>query len=74
MAIDIKDQVAQMSREEKLRMMEALWADLSGNESEIESPGWHENALNETAASYAAGREKTSDWEEAKRNLRNEFE
>ncbi len=43
-------QIAQMSREEKLRTMEALWADLSASDTDIESPPWHQRALKETAA------------------------
>ena len=31
-------QIEQMSREEKLRTMEAIWSDLSSSEAELESP------------------------------------
>jgi Putative addiction module component len=36
-----------MSREEKLRIMEELWADLSRDESQVESPAWHGDVLRE---------------------------
>ncbi|HNR30882.1 MAG TPA: addiction module protein [Candidatus Hydrogenedentes bacterium] len=68
------EQIAQMSREEKLQAMEALWADLSRNAAEVESPPWHEEALKETAARVADGKALIAEWEEAKRELRNRFE
>ena len=63
-------EIQQMPRHEKLRLMEALWADLSRNEMELESPAWHANALRETSARVARGEEKILDWEQAKANLR----
>ena len=68
------EQIAQMSREEKLLMMEALWADLSRTDSDVESPKWHEAVLNETDNRLAAGEEKLLDWDEAKRDLRKRFD
>ena len=61
----------QMTLEEKLRAMEALWADLSRQENQIESPPWHEQVLNERAARLRSGAENFMDWETAKRELRN---
>ena len=61
----------QMTLEEKLRAMEALWADLSRHEDQIESPAWHAQVLNERAARVRSGAEKFMDWETAKRELRN---
>lgn len=49
--------------------MEALWSDLSLVEEELDSPGWHENALRETEARVATGEERHIDWDEAKRLL-----
>ena len=63
-------EIAQMTREEKLRTMEALWADLASQDSEIESPPWHQEALQDTEARLAAGAEDVLDWAEAKRELR----
>ena len=54
--------------------MEALWADLSKNEAEVESPAWHEAVLKETESRVAAGQERIADWETAKRELRKRFE
>lgn len=67
-------QIAQMSRDEKLQTMEALWADLCRDEAEVESPAWHEVLLKETEAKVAAGREQVADWTNARRELRERFE
>ena len=67
-------QIEKMSRAEKLQIMEALWADLSRADSEVESPAWHQDVLKETEARVAAGQERIADWETAKRELRKRFE
>ncbi|PYK09451.1 MAG: hypothetical protein DME65_11935 [Verrucomicrobia bacterium] len=36
-----------MTTAEKLRVMEELWADLTQNENEFESPAWHLTVLQE---------------------------
>ena len=59
-----------MSRVEKLRAMEALWADLSRDEDKFESPKWHEEALRDAERAVESGKAKFSDWEGAKKRLR----
>lgn len=59
-----------LPRLEKLRLMEALWCDLSAKADSIESPPWHEAALREAESRLAEGRETLVDWSEAKRILR----
>ena len=63
-------EIQQLPRQEKLRLMEALWADLSRDEAEVESPAWHADALRETTERVARGEEKILDWEQAKTKLR----
>jgi len=63
-------EIQQMPRLEKLKLMETLWADLSRDEAELESPAWHADALRETSERRARGEEATLDWEEAKAKLR----
>jgi hypothetical protein len=67
-------QIEKMSRTEKLQTMEAIWADLSKSETDLESPAWHNDVLKETEARVAAGQERIADWETAKRELRKRFE
>jgi len=67
-------QISQMSREEKLRVLEAIWAELSRDDVQVEPPTWHEEVLKETEARVAAGRERIVDWQAAKQELRKRFE
>ena len=66
-------QIEKMSRAEKLQAMEVLWEDLSRTETEVESPSWHQDVLKDTEARFAAGQEQVTDWETAKKTLRNRF-
>lgn len=67
-------QVEQMSRTEKLQVMEAIWTALSASDADMESPAWHADALRETEQRFSRGEERIADWESAKRDLRNRFE
>jgi hypothetical protein len=60
----------QMTTAEKLRVMEALWADLTRRADAFESPTWHGEVLRERDQRIAEGKESSTDWESAKRNLR----
>ena len=62
--------IDRLSRPEKLRMMEAIWVDLTQDEGLTESPAWHKEALAETARRVKSGAEPILDWEQAKRDLR----
>ncbi len=62
-----------MTRDEKLRVMEALWADLSENNADVESPAWHQQALKETENRLESGQEEVLDWADAKRVLQKRF-
>jgi len=68
--MDITLPLDQMTTAEKLRAMEALWADLSRHEEEIESPPWHEQILKEREDRVRSGQETLIDWETAKKQLR----
>lgn len=63
-------EIQAMPRAKKLRLMEALWVELSRDDAEFESPAWHATALKETAQRLAEGREEVMDWEQAKAELR----
>ena len=49
--------------------MEALWADLSRDEAEMGSPGWHGVILRETEQLVRDGNAKFSDWQRARRRI-----
>jgi hypothetical protein len=63
-------EIQQLPRQEKMKLMEMLWVELSRDETELESPAWHADALRETAERRARGEETVLDWELAKEKLR----
>jgi hypothetical protein len=69
----VTEAIENMSADEKLRLMEALWQ-LSREEARLESPPWHKEALLETVVRRYAGKELQIDWDAAKRELRNRAE
>ncbi|HEY3326443.1 MAG TPA: addiction module protein [Novimethylophilus sp.] len=62
--------LAQLTRSEKLRMMEALWDDLAHDITPFPSPEWHGDALNEAEHARTSGQADFIDWETAKKALR----
>ena len=62
--------IAQLSFPQKLDLMETLWADMAGNEKELESPAWHGEILNEREAALNEGKVTVSSWEEAKERIK----
>ena len=66
--------LAEMSRTEKLKVLEALWEDLSRNEAEFESPSWHQEELSAAEERVKSGKEGFVDWDSAKRQLRKQSE
>ena len=62
--------IENMTTEQKLEAMEALWEEISKEQPAPDSPAWHESALEETRSRFVAGSEDSVDWEEAKRRLR----
>ncbi|MCK5808716.1 addiction module protein [bacterium] len=67
--IDIKH----LTRDEKLKTMEALWEALSTEEELLISPAWHKTVLRETEADFKAKKEEVLDWGQAKKALRKRF-
>ena len=67
--MDVTLPLSEMTVAEKLRVMEALWDDLTRRD-ECETPAWHLEILREREQREKAGLEPYSDWEEAKERLR----
>ncbi len=63
-----------LSAVEKLKIIEALWSDLVGDESSLPSLSWHETELKETEEKFQAGSIEVLDWQQAKKELRSQFE
>jgi len=68
--MDITLPLDQMTLAEKLRVMEDLWADLSRNEQQLESPPWHGQVLTDRDERVRSGQETFINWEAAKQQLR----
>ena len=72
--MEILEEIKQLSHIDKLKVMEVLWKDLSGDEEKYDSPAWHEDVLTETENRMNDGVEEVVDWDVAKKNLRKKFE
>ena len=59
-----------MPLREKLRVMEAIWDDISREEENLEVPQWHKDLLEERERLIAEGKAKFVDWEEAKQQIK----
>jgi putative addiction module component (TIGR02574 family) len=59
-----------LSRTDKLRIIEQLWDELSHSPEGVESPAWHANALHEAEKAYESGQAEMLDWGQAKARLR----
>ncbi len=66
-------EISHLSKENKLKVMEAIWEDLSKDDMEVESPGWRHDALRDTERRLELGEEKAVDWNAAKKELRKRF-
>ena len=62
-----------MSVEEKLKVMETLWEDLSQNAPELAPPSWHREVLAERRAAAERGEDHFSDWNEARERIEKEI-
>ena len=62
--------LSELSFTEKLKLMEALWADLTRDEKKLKSPTWHEPVLKDREEAFMAGRVTVSDWEQAKKRIK----
>lgn len=66
MNLPLKD----MTLQEKLAAMEALWEDITRSSESFESPEWHKDTLEERRQRIAEGKAHFTDWESAKSAIR----
>ena len=59
-----------MTVAEKLEIIDTVWADLRKNESEIPVPGWHREILASRRRAFERGEIGYTDWETAKKEIR----
>ena len=62
-------QIDQMTLEEKLHAMEALWDDLCRHEGDVPVPQWHRDLLDERERSIEQGSARFTDWETGKKRI-----
>lgn len=65
----VMNAIDQMTQDEKLRTLEALWDSLWPTQETVPSPEWHGTVLKERGEGVAVGRAKFSDWDAAKKRL-----
>lgn len=59
-----------MSLEEKLRLIELIWQDVSFEEEQILVPESHKDQLVERAQMVREGKAEFIDWEQAKKDIK----
>jgi putative addiction module component (TIGR02574 family) len=64
----------QMTVEEKLRAMEAIWRSLSTREEQVPVPDWHKQVLDERQRQIDAGEARFVSLEEMKERVRKRTE
>jgi len=60
-----------MTVSDKLRALEEIWNDLCRRAEEIPSPVWHADVLRAREKRIRKGSSRFTDWNEAKRKIRN---
>ncbi|MEM9480366.1 MAG: addiction module protein [Verrucomicrobiota bacterium] len=63
-------EAAELTLQEKLKLTEILWTDISKEEHAVEVPQWHKDLLDNREAEYQNGNTETISWEEAKQQIR----
>ena len=71
MSIDLP--LEKMTLADKLEAMELLWADISRKPSDLPSPAWHRDVLEQRRRLVAEGKLKFLDWDTAIATLREEL-
>ena len=71
MSIDLP--LEKMTLADKLEVMELLWADISKQPTDLPSPAWHKDVLDERRRLVAAGKLRFLDWDTAIADLREEL-
>ena len=64
-----QEEIRQMSIQEKLLLMEAVWEDLSSRAEQIEVPQWHKDLLDAREAAVREGKAEFIAWEKAKKQI-----
>jgi len=63
--------LARMTTSDKLRALEKIWDDLSRTSENVPSPSWHADVLKARQKRLQNGSARFTEWNEAKRIIRN---
>jgi len=66
----LEEEIRNLSRLQKIGIMEQIWADLIKDGGDIDVPDWHQKELQETQERVNGGKEQFMDWESAKKAIR----
>lgn len=67
-------ELRKLPADEKIKILEVLWSDLASDEDSFKSPSWHDGELRQTEKDFDNGNVETLDWEDAKKELRSQFD
>jgi putative addiction module component (TIGR02574 family) len=59
----------EMSVEDKIEYVQALWDRIAANESQVPVPDWHREVLHERLADYQTNPDQGRPWEEVEADL-----
>lgn len=66
----LEKEISELSKLQKISIMEQIWVDLLKEEESIKIPKWHLAELEKTEKDLAEGKEHFQDWETAKKAIR----
>ena len=62
-----------LSVEQKIHLMERIWADLSQRPEVLPSPAWHGDVLEQRRQSVLNGETTFENWDDVKKRLQNRY-
>jgi len=66
-------QIEKLSVTEKIQVMESLWDSLCTDADNINSPAWHSEELQQREEMLNDGTDTFIDWNDAKKDIRNQL-
>ena len=63
------DELRQLSVEDRLQLIEDVWASLEADEDTIEVPEWHKQILDERLAEFERHPDEGQSWDEVKADI-----
>ncbi len=69
--VDIATHLDKLTTEEKIQIMEAVWEDLCKNVENFKSPDWHQGILQDRERQVNKRESQFTDWDQAKKQIRN---